>query len=252
MTTYNTYAEAKIANPDSEIYVSARGFFAPLNLNIPACNSNAWVECHPKDYCITLEEFLKKGYKLVDNDIYPEDDGDFCVVGVDIKTKTANSSCVDDEYRYILRAKALETQPTKSKIDNTPQQVESLSSATTTNAPAKVVTKVEYEQVKVKSFFELSEPFQLGELYFDAAGDCEKKSKILTELQLSQLFFRNTKIYRRIEKELTWQEYVESIYSFVEFSTKNKSVHINTKQSIDEDSYLEMCRVTLRAIGEIE
>ncbi len=89
---------------------------------------------------------MKKGYKLVDNDIYLEDDGDFCVVGVDIKTKTANSSCVDDEYRYILRAKALETQPTKSKIDNTPQQVESLSSATTTNAPAKVVTKAEDER----------------------------------------------------------------------------------------------------------
>lgn len=258
MTTYNTYAEAKIANPDSEIYVYG-GRFLPEYLIQPSHETyerRGYFKCHPKDYCMSVADFMDNGYKYVDGDSYLGADGDVYTVGVDFSSVFANLKRNSAANRYILRAKALETQPAEVEIDNTPQQVESLSSAATTKlatkGATKVPTKVEYVKVEYNHIWEIMKMQSEGVDFYIKSDDVESGYSLVQNNPTSLLVATTYDLYLRIEKELTWQEYVESIYPFVEFSTKNKSVHINTKQSIGEEDYLEMCRVTLRAIGEIE
>lgn len=66
MKTYNTYQEAKIANQQSNICVSTDGEFAAEEcvLKLRMAEVNKWRLCNPKDYCMTLEEFLARGIGL--------------------------------------------------------------------------------------------------------------------------------------------------------------------------------------------
>lgn len=120
MTTYNTYQEAKIANPDSEIvrWNSSDEYKAVSKRDLSGYLTT-WTYCNPADHCMTVEKFLKDEHKFVDGDIY------FCIgelepsiVGVDgFKCEYANTPTGDDATSYILRAKALE-EPKKVEWKN--------------------------------------------------------------------------------------------------------------------------------------
>lgn len=116
MKTYNTYQEAKIANPSREIYYSnfanksVYGTFESINKFTDVIH-----KCSPSDYYMTLGEFFAKGYKFVDGDLFINHIGELKTVG---KIKKDNYYDTDianepDDYDYnynsfVLRAKALE------------------------------------------------------------------------------------------------------------------------------------------------
>lgn len=109
MTQYKTYQEAKIANPDSEIYYSAarrlgdKGFFSTRE------NAEGFFHrCKPEDYCVSLESFLASGKRLVRGDAYIGTSGIVSIVGDCIAESAANEPHSSDSSRYILKTKALE------------------------------------------------------------------------------------------------------------------------------------------------
>lgn len=119
MTTYNTYQEAKIANPNCEIYVSMdRKFAAQAYASILELSGikGGWNKCHPKDYCVTLEKFLACGYKFVTGDEWLDADGDVVRVKYDTHVIGNNKPNELDNERYILKAKALEDEFNDSEI----------------------------------------------------------------------------------------------------------------------------------------
>lgn len=81
--SYKTYAEAKIANPDSEIVTTGKDWdyeketigtfevrvFDGDDDGAHFIGDEAWVICNPADYCSTLKKFLEDGFKLVEGDI---------------------------------------------------------------------------------------------------------------------------------------------------------------------------------------
>lgn len=98
MATYNSYAEAKIANPESAIFSGVRGDFATRD-------DELWFnECNPAYHCSTIEEFLAAGFMLAAGDIYIDE-----IIGV-TKVDWCNpnqTALPNDNKRYILSAKAL-------------------------------------------------------------------------------------------------------------------------------------------------
>ena len=112
---YKTYAEAKIANPDSEIVTTGKswrgcssfaGVFQKIN-DGARCDigDDAWVICNPADYCSSIKEFIGHGFKLVAGDkVITIGAG---VFGIKDKNTGYNNSCKDDHKRYILSASAL-------------------------------------------------------------------------------------------------------------------------------------------------
>ncbi|CAH9013165.1 hypothetical protein VPHF35G1_0085 [Vibrio phage F35 g1] len=107
MTTYNTYQEAKIANPESEIYKLASGYIAtkePQGISVHKCN--------PADHCMTVEEFLADGYKFELGDVCLDGYGE--VVNIDVECHIWDKPDDRDSSRYILRAAALESIPTET------------------------------------------------------------------------------------------------------------------------------------------
>ena len=117
MKKYNSYTEAKIDNPDCEVYkflpriITGDGhYFASNNdLNGAAIVNGSIFKCNPADHCMTLEQFFDDGHKLVDGDVYLGGCDNVCVVGLDIVASGANTRHRNDNKRYILRAKSLET-----------------------------------------------------------------------------------------------------------------------------------------------
>jgi len=142
MTTYNSYAEAKIANPECEIVtetqkcideygldkefhpVIANGEFANgyeyfHNKGVsPRINDGYFDLCNPADYCMTVEKFLADGHRFVNGDIC-RDDGDVVTVKC---SADWNEPQPNDGNRYVLRAAALEKEPELTK-ENSPQGV---------------------------------------------------------------------------------------------------------------------------------
>ncbi|QZI87850.1 hypothetical protein SIPHO054v2_p0051 [Vibrio phage 103E44.1] len=114
MNTYDSYAEAKIANPESDIFYAESQGFAPGDKPGAAAS---WVACEPADHCMTVEKFLAEGHKLVDGDVFLNSENDDVEVGkkyengIVITEYEANkpTSSVDDKC-YILRAAALQPQ----------------------------------------------------------------------------------------------------------------------------------------------
>ena len=134
MSTYNTYQEAKIANPEMEVYKLAAGFIAtnePQGVSVHKCN--------PADDCMTVEKFLADGHKFAEGDLIL-DEGVTWTVSDKVNSdtyiytvKSSNKPDIDDNDRYILRAAALENQ---MNIDNlatqTPEEKEALDLIDTT------------------------------------------------------------------------------------------------------------------------
>ena len=121
MTTFDSYAAAKIANPNSEIVTTCdswtggdelKGKFEALNSDpreTHLVEHERWVICNPADHCQTVEKFLADGHKFVEGDICLRDDGDVITV-----TESVLDWNVKDELdgkRFILRAAALEEKP---------------------------------------------------------------------------------------------------------------------------------------------
>ncbi len=117
MTTYNSYEAAKIANPDSDIYVLSRktalmvGKFQAINDAPTSHFASGWTKCNPADHCMTVERFLADGHKFVEGDIYLNSNGRTLGV-VNIPDYNNERSTIDCGL-YILRAAALETKEPK-------------------------------------------------------------------------------------------------------------------------------------------
>ncbi|WFS86262.1 hypothetical protein vBVhaSMAG7_045 [Vibrio phage vB_VhaS_MAG7] len=167
MKTYNTYQEAKIANPEFEVAVVTRtdehtsemGKFISVLKNNPSLGGYSFADkkktgypnttdgyytvCYPSGYCMTVEKFLADGYKFVEGDVV-FDFGDVVSVDTAFDAETYNQTDKKDDRRYILRAAALENQ---MNIDNlatqTPEEKEALDLIDT--------TPHQYEMSKLKS-----------------------------------------------------------------------------------------------------
>lgn len=104
---YKTYAEAKIANHDSEIYCAmisndGRGIYGKL-IDINMVTKSHYL-CNPADYCSSLKDYFDAGFKLVAGDK---------IIGVDksvfdiAEYTEFNEPDEEDCERYILSAAAL-------------------------------------------------------------------------------------------------------------------------------------------------
>ncbi len=126
MTTYNTYQEAKIANPESEIYVLSRktalmvGKFQAIN-DAPSIHfASGWTKCDPSKYCMTVEKFLADGHKAVGGDWIIDYCGNVWMNMTDSGAHNVNNFTGNKAREsYILRAAALETkEPKRTKVEH--------------------------------------------------------------------------------------------------------------------------------------
>lgn len=108
--------------------------------------------------------------------------------------------------------------------------------------------RVEYEKV-TESIFDLRDEFERGELYFDQGGEylpCNTEAEFVYGLI-------HGRIYRKVEKEIDWREEVmEYLYSndyHLSKITDGDWIEIN--QNFKNEEFLELCRVALRANGEL-
>ena len=125
MTTYNTYQEAKIANPCDDICVINKCEFQSEKETPLRCDIDEWKLCNPADYCMTVEQFLKAGHKFKVGDLYLSVDG--CVITTVIshfrgKTVSAydlnnSTDMTGADKCFILRAAALEEKPKRVKVE---------------------------------------------------------------------------------------------------------------------------------------
>ncbi len=189
MATYKTYQEAKIANPDSDIFVSMGGEFSlPDHVGyVSMCGTGeGWNKCNPADYCMSVYDFLKSGKKIVKGDYYLGYTGRVRHVDDDEFAASVNritDGC--DAGRFVLRAKALE--------------------------------EVEYEYVKATdSIFDLRPDFEAGELYAYnkdytdlLSGETTKEhySVIKCSHELVSKLANDNVFYRRIKKP-DWRDEV--------------------------------------------
>jgi hypothetical protein len=148
MKTYNTYQEAKIANPEMEVYKlkGGRGFASCDNagdfvrFTDLSCDAE---KCNPANYCMTLADFLDAGHLLADGDVVLTTYGSVGTMGENgYYCVNFNRRDRDDENVHILRAATLEEKigttdddrnelkpSCRVEFDNTPQQVESFGGA---------------------------------------------------------------------------------------------------------------------------
>lgn len=105
---YKTYAEAKIANPDSEIYCAmisndGRGIYGKL-IDINMVTKSHYL-CNPADYCSSVKEFLEAGFKFAIGDIWLSRDN--ILVIVDLVDARTNKYQNNDENRFVISAGSL-------------------------------------------------------------------------------------------------------------------------------------------------
>ena len=112
MKTYNTYQEAKIANPEEYVYkLETQGEFVTSEIgaeSVRFCNfeSNGYL-CNPVDYCMTVEQFLKAGHKFVVGDVVLDFSGvEVVSEGFSVEAYNEKDDC--DNEIYVLHASALD------------------------------------------------------------------------------------------------------------------------------------------------
>ena len=127
MTTYNSYQEAKLAMPLACIIEdtdSGLFFGMPTREGTTLAGGSRFAE--PQYYCISMLTFSELGRKLVDGDVYQNEDGRVFTVGnLGYEARYCNllsSYCFPSKV-FILRAAALENIPTE-----TPEEKEVLDS----------------------------------------------------------------------------------------------------------------------------
>lgn len=132
MKTYNTYQEAKIANPDYAIYGNSIPVFG-VKREMEFMD-HSFYYCEPCEYCITVKKFLDYGLFFDVGDMWIDYDGE--VMTVSSKNVDAvNLPHHMDDKRYVLKSINLKVEiPTEAQeerevldiIDTAPKQVESL------------------------------------------------------------------------------------------------------------------------------
>ncbi len=220
MKTYNAYQEAKIANPEMEVYKLAAGFIAtnePQGVSVHKCN--------PADYCMTVEKFLANGHKFVEGDCYLN--SNVVSIGlVNIPWVNNNPSALDSKL-FILRAAALESQ---MNIDNlatqTPEEKEALDLIDTTphqyemgKFSGKLRTKGEY--VKCEYGDKVSNivmDFENNEPLYKMVNDEYWSVDELDDL-FGLILDGGEHIYRRIETPMTERDaFINEAMSVVKLS----------------------------------
>lgn len=203
MKTYSTYQEAKIANPESDIYHHPKGHFFPFE---PRCyEALVFHCCNPADHCMTVERFLKDGNEFVEGDLIITESGVLSVgreherMGCSV-SECNEPSCVDSDI-YILRAAALENPRPEIHKDS--------------EFYKKSRTKVEFVKVDKNTednkFWEVARDYaeEVFELFLlDVDGEYEKISSN-DELLME---YRRSNLYRRIETPMTEREaFIEAL-----------------------------------------
>jgi hypothetical protein len=118
MTTYNSYEEAKIANPGKNIirFDKQNEFKAVCNEQLSAYLTT-WKFCNPADHCMTVEKFLKDGHKLVGGDLILNANGYVsAITRGDSKMLNGEGGEALNHERFILRAAAL-NKPKRTNVD---------------------------------------------------------------------------------------------------------------------------------------
>jgi hypothetical protein len=112
-------------------------------------------------------------------------------------------------------------------------------------------TRTEYEKV-TESIFDLRDEFVRGELFMKGRGaGGDFFNKITTEYEL--VTFASRGLYRKVEKEIDWRNEVHEwqhtkkigIYTPLDFV-------VSDLIESHPDKFLELCRVALRANGELD
>ena len=194
MKVYDSYAEAKIANPESDIYERMCVDFATadyVSLVAMCGTGDGWNKCDPADHCMTVEKFLADGHKFVKGDVCLYLNGSVVTVKDPIGW---NKPDLDDGELYVLRAAALEK----------PKRM-----------------KVEFVRIDFTSDKEKAEAFLEGGLrYFThgkVTGDLEHDTIPVTKLEE---LLRGNGIYRRVETEIDErQEFIDKAKAIID-STK--------------------------------
>lgn len=112
--------------------------------------------------------------------------------------------------------------------------------------PPKPQVRVEYEKV-TGSIFDLKDEFENGELYEPDNGEYEK---ITLESDLVELYGFGL-IYRLVERSSDWRDDVSDFIDKCKNESGSFGASRHGSKSISDDDFLEMCRVALRANGEL-
>lgn len=138
MTTYNTYAEAKIANPESQIYTLYGKFAANSSSEL----GQVLQPCNPADHLMTVEKFLADGYKAVAGDLYQIGNGRVEELK-EVGEHSFNRPTTNDSNVFIIRAAALEQ-------TETPEEKESFDVMAQDNEAAEAKAVAEFEEIMPK------------------------------------------------------------------------------------------------------
>lgn len=203
--TYDSYEAAKIANPDKEILKARNdwsgiksyiGKFIASNPGedggVPFIGKNAFEECNPADYCMTVEKFLADNERLPIGSMILHTDNSFNLIDSD----GMGDICSTDLESFVL--KSPESHKVKPRDNDYAMSV--------------MEKKVKTEYVKVE-FIKLSDAaiaVDAGDIQFNKFGDQPIDSKALA------LHYCNNgtlSFYRRIEKEIDErQEFIDAMF----------------------------------------
>ncbi len=218
MTTYKSYAEAKIDNPREDIYESMSGDFAGadhVSLVVMCGTGEGWNKCNPADHCMTVEKFLADGHKFVEGDLYLEAYGEVretCSTDSYIVDLKAPGYCS----RYILRAAALETKEPKR-------------------------TKESYEKVEYSHAWEIIKLYEDGVELFKTDSDKLQIKRINSIALRAQSGYS---FYRCIETPIEWWEDAAEFinqHGFAGFANGNLEAQV----SMTRDQWCDFARILL-------
>ncbi|AUR86341.1 hypothetical protein NVP1084O_134 [Vibrio phage 1.084.O._10N.261.49.F5] len=238
MNTYDSYAAAKIAMPESTIYEYEGNFSLFKGLGS--------TECNPADHCSTLAEFLEAGYKLVDGDVVWHD-GVKCLFKMS-RHDDYNSPMGCDHKISILSAAAIgggSKIPAQQKRTKESTAIETLEKMgfewkggelwkpPVGSAPEYIKpkrTNVEYVKV-IESIFDLKGEFERGDLYVFNGGnytECKYDGDVATG-------FVHAKLFRRIETEISARDLIEN--EIKTLGDKYKEENGYSDEEVDEKFY---------------
>lgn len=106
----------------------------------------------------------------------------------------------------------------------------------------------EYEYIRVEddSIFDLKVEFENGELYWEQIRGSGNMPLVASEARLIEEFTENN-LYRRVEKpKPDWRDEVDN------FCRELGCFDVSPRKLFIDESFLAMCRVALRATGELK
>ena len=227
MTTYNSYEEAKIANPESVI-VQNQGNFDAVE-NVASSQMYRWGECNPADHCMTYNQCdeFSAGMIVLEMGIV----GELSVVSAAI-LNTAKADPIQRESwdgYYILCAAALEK----------PKRV-----------------KVEYVKVELTSDYEHLKLMIDGEKFYTWDGGCEYSfngARFIGEEKPNQIRNaewsnpRPSELCRRIGIPIEWWEDASELINQTDCdncsSIMNGRLHVNA--TLTKEQWCDFARILL-------